>query len=300
MLLKDYISESIASLQHLYTSQEARSIVLMVCGDILGVRSYTHIVEPQTEVPESKMPALEDAISRLRAWEPVQYVLGKATFHDLCFRVNPSVLIPRPETEEIVSAAIGIADRIQRMRKADGVTAGPARVLDLCTGSGCIAWTMAICVPGCEVVAVDLSTEALKVAQSQDFAGLLEDRHAKAPRFVCADVLDIGHIPSWDSFDLIISNPPYVLDSQKADMRRNVLEHEPSMALFVPDGDPLMFYRAVAAWANRLLAPGGQGIVEINDMLGRETEAVFRESGFTHTSLIKDFTDRDRSVVFSR
>ena len=300
MLLKDYISESVSALSALYPPEEARAIVMMVCGELLGVKSYTHIVEPQTEVPASRMQALEEAKSRLMSSEPVQYVLGHAVFHDLDFHVTPAVLIPRPETEEITLAAIRTAGRIRRMREAYGKSASPVRVLDLCTGSGCISWTIALNVPGCEVVAVDISEDALEVARHQDFSRQLAERHAVAPQFVRADVLNTAEIPSWDAFDLIISNPPYVMDSQKVSMRRNVLEHEPPLALFVPDDDPLVFYRAVAAWACRLLAPGGQGIVEINDMLGRETEAVFRRAGFTHASLVKDYTDKDRSVIFSR
>lgn len=300
MLLKDYISESTAALQDIYPAEEARSIILMACEDILGVKSYTHIVEPQTEVPESRRPVLDAAVARLRNAEPIQYVLGWTLFHDFRFRVTDAVLIPRPETEEIVEAAIRTADRIHRMRQAYGKSAAPVRVLDLCTGSGCIAWTMALSVPGCEVVAVDISDPALEVARHQDFSRELNERHAHAPEFVRADVLDQDAIPSWDRFDIIISNPPYVMDAQKASMRRNVLEHEPALALFVPDDDPLIFYRAVAAWSKALLAPEGQGFVEINDLLGKETATVFLKAGFSHAAVVRDFSDKDRSVSFSR
>lgn len=296
MLLKDFISESSSALLDIYPAEEARAIVLMVCEAVLGTKSYTHIIEPATEVPLSRISELGCLMDRLRAAEPVQYVLGHTVFHGLEFKVTHDVLIPRPETEEIVEAAIAAAGRLA----AAQVEARPLRVLDLCTGSGCIAWSLALALPGSEVVAVDISDSALEVARSQEFTSLLSERSARAPEFVHADVLDLDHVPQWGSFDLIISNPPYVMDSQKPDMRRNVLEHEPALALFVPDDDPLIFYRAVAAWARQLLAPGGVGFVEINDLLGTGTEDVFKAAGFTHTSILRDFAQKDRAVSFSR
>ena len=139
------------------------------------------------------------------------------------------------------------------------------RVLDLCTGSGCIAWSVALSVPGTEVVGVDISEPALAVARSQDFARECKERKAKAPLFVCADVLDTEQDFDHGTFDLILSNPPYITESEKDRMHRNVLEHEPHLALFVPDGDPLVFYRAVAAWSRRFLAEEGRGMAEINE-----------------------------------
>lgn len=300
MLLKDYISESSSALLDLYPAEEAHAIAIMVCVGLLGVKSYTHIVEPLTEVPSSKLPDLMHALERLKSAEPVQYVLGRAMFHDLEFKVTPAVLIPRPETEEIVDAAIEAARRIMSDRMGESGSGRPVRVLDLCTGSGCIAWSIALSVPGSEVVAVDISEAALDIASHQDFGDILQARQSRPPMFVRADVLDLDHIPVWEAFDIIIGNPPYVMDSQRTDMRRNVLEHEPELALFVADDDPLVFYRAIAQWSLKLLAPGGQGFVEINDLLGAGTEAVFREAGFSHTSLVRDFAQRDRSVTFSR
>lgn len=299
MLLKDFISESTSSLTGLYPESEAHSIIMMLCTDLLGVKSYTHIIEPSFAVPESRTAELEEAVARLVKAEPVQYVLGHTLFHDLDFHVTPAVLIPRPETEEIVSEAVREAERISRMRQSSAESK-PVRVLDLCTGSGCIAWTMALSVPGCEVVAVDLSEEALKVAQGQDFKRLLAERHAKAPLFVKADVLDTEAPFEHGVFDIVISNPPYVMDSQKADMRPNVLGYEPHMALFVSDDDPLVFYRAVASWALRHMEANGRGFVEINDLLGPQTERIFREAGFPHCSQVADFSGKRRCVTFSK
>jgi release factor glutamine methyltransferase len=152
---------------------------------------------------------------------------------------------------------------------------------------------MAMELPGSEVTAADISDGALAVASGQKF------ECDNAPKFIKADVL-AGPVEGLGTFDMILSNPPYVMDSEKALMRRNVLDHEPWLALFVSDDDPLVFYRAVASWARQLLKPDGIGIVEINEALGPETAAVFSQAGFADTSVIRDLSDRHRFVRFSR
>ena len=169
----------------------------------------------------------------------------------------------------------------------------------MCTGSGCIAWTLALEMPGAEVTAVDISDGALAVASAQDFAEEMARTGASAPKFLKADVLSHPD-SSFCQFDIIVGNPPYVMDKEKALMRANVLDHEPHLALFVPDDDPLLFYRAVADWARILLKPEGFGMVEINEALGPETADVFRSAGFSSVTIIKDLAEKDRFVVFSR
>jgi release factor glutamine methyltransferase len=154
-------------------------------------------------------------------------------------------------------------------------------------------------IPGAEVVAVDISEGALEVASSQDFREEIARTGAIAPRFIKADVL-AGPIEDLGQFDIIVSNPPYVMDSEKSLMRPNVLDHEPHLALFVPDDDPLLFYRAVARWASRLLVPGGFGIVEINEALGSQTAELFRKAGFVNVEVVSDLNDRDRFVKFTQ
>ena len=283
MLLSDFIRRGSASLETLYPSPEARGLVLMLCEERLGVKSYTHIVEPGYEIPADRLAELEGELGRLAAGEPIQYVLGYADFCGRRFRVNPSVLIPRPETELLVGEAV--SELLARER--------PCRALDLCTGSGCIAWSLALEVRGTEVVAVDISDDALAVARSQ-----FEEE--TGPLFVKADVLDTEQPFGHGEFDVLVCNPPYVMDSERARMRPNVLEHEPELALFVPDSDPLKFYRAAARWAQRFLRADGVGIVEINEALGPGTEAVFREAGFGKTQIIRDFASKSRFVKFSR
>lgn len=295
MLLADFIREGTRSLGGLYPEREAHSIVLMLCGAILGTRSYTHVVEPGTMVEPGALPALEAAMERLLAGEPVQYVTGFSEFCGFRFKVTPDVLIPRPETEQLVREAVEEVARLRERRQGE-----PVRVLDLCTGSGCIAWSVALLAPGTEVVAVDVSEAALAVASAQDFAHEFKATGAVPPVFVKADALDTDQEFSYGPFDLILSNPPYIMESEKSLMHRNVVDFEPGLALFVPDGDALVFYRAIAEWSRRLLVPDGIGISEINERLGEGSGEVFRGAGFPHIMVVKDIFDRNRFVKYSK
>lgn len=270
MLLADFIRESTKSLESLYPGTEARSLALLLCESRLGVKSYTHIIEPGFEIDAS---GLEGDLRRLLAGEPVQYVLGHSTFCGREFNVDPGVMIPRPETEQLVEIAKSFVGN---------------RIIDLCTGSGCIAWTLALDIPGTKVTGVDISEEALSVARSQ-FDG-------DGPEFVCADILQ--EPPCLGSFDIITANPPYVMEQEKSLMRPNVLEYEPSIALFVPDDDALLFYLATARWAQAILRKGGNGVVEINENLGAETAAVFADADFSDVKVVKDIFGKDRFVTF--
>ena len=296
MLLVDFIKQGVSALEGLYPTAEARSIVLMLCEELIGTKSYTHIVEPQFEIDKKSVQPLAEAMVRLQAGEPIQYVIGRTEFCGYTFRVTRDVLIPRPETELLVREAIKIAGRIKRMRIPYGKSADPVRVLDLCTGSGNIAWSVALAVPGTRVVGVDISEEALSVARNQDFSALLKSQGALAP----ADILDTEQEFNYGEFDLILSNPPYIMEKERPILRRNVVDYEPARALFVPDDNPLLFYKAVARWSERFLSPEGKGLTEINEVLGKETEALFRENGFSQTDLVKDFYDKNRFVFYMR
>lgn len=290
MFLKDLINKGAETVSTMYPEREAREMVFAFLEHHLGTRRHTHIVEPGYEVSEEDACKAVSAFERMASGEPLQYVTGKADFYGRDFHVTPSVLIPRPETELLCRMALDVAAE----RQID--------ILDLCTGSGCIAWTVALECPQAEVTAVDISDGALDVAVNQDFKEELSRTGAKAPVFCKADVLagPEAFCRADRKYDLILSNPPYVMDKEKALMRTNVLEHEPHLALFVSDDDPLVFYRAVAAWASALLAPDGTGIVEINEALGPETAKVFLDAGFSSAEIVKDLSERDRFVVFSR
>lgn len=293
MLLKHLINTGIEAISPMYPEREAREMVFMLLEHFLGTKRHTHIVEPSYEVTEEQAAAVMQAFSRLADGEPLQYLTGTACFYGRDFHVTPSVLIPRPETEILCRTALEQLASVQS-------------VLDLCTGSGCIAWTMALEYPGAKVTAVDISEDALEVARNQDFAEEIARRGAEAPLFVKADLLAgpgellASDLLNTDTFDLILSNPPYVMDKEKTLMRQNVLDHEPHLALFVPDEDPLIFYRAVAQWALSLLSATGLGIVEINEALGPETAKLFIDAGFTYAKVAQDFSGRDRFVLFSR
>ncbi len=287
MLLTRLIKEGMEKLSDLYPDQEAREIVFVCLEHFAGTKRHTHIVEPQYEVGNEQVNAVMKAFERLAAGEPLQYVTGKAYFYGREFRVTSDTLIPRPETELLCRMALEAAGKPN------------PRVLDLCTGSGCIAWTLALELPRAEVAAVDISDGALAVASSQDFSEEMVRTGAAAPTFIKTDVLAGPSFRSDRQYDLIVSNPPYVMDKEKALMRPNVLEHEPHLALFVSDDDPLIFYRAVADWAVQLLSPDGVGVVEINEALGQQTSDVFRSRGFSAAEVVKDLYDKDRFVRFS-
>lgn len=300
MLLTEFLREGTASLEHLYPTAEARSIVLMLCGHCIGTKSYTHIVEPQYKIDKKSLSALQAGLKRLQEGEPIQYVTGQTEFCGRVFKVDPSVLIPRPETELLVREAIKIASMVARSRIPYGKSADPVRVLDLCTGSGNIAWTVALSVPGARVVGVDNSEPALAVARTQNFSTEIKASGALAPTFVNADVLDTEQDFNFGAFDLILANPPYIMEKEKPLLRKNVLDYEPPTALFVPDDDPLLYYRAVARWSVRFLAPEGKGLTEINEVLGPDTAAVFRAAGYAQTEIVKDFYDRNRFIFFMK
>lgn len=307
MLLKDLIKEGTDIISSMYPEREAREMVFAYLESVVGTRRHTHIIEPEYQVDDEAASQAVEAFRRMASGEPLQYVTGKACFYGREFNVTPDVLIPRPETELLCRAVIDFV----KMKSE-------VRILDLCTGSGCIAWTLALEIPGAQVMAVDISEGALAVASAQDFADEMSRTGAVAPDFVKADVLSCHPDPSLchpepslchpersegsfpSHFDIIVSNPPYVMDSEKALMRKNVLDHEPHLALFVPDDDPLLFYRAVAQWALQLLKPGDFGIVEINEALGEETAELYRRYGFCAVTIIKDLNDKDRFVSFRR
>ena len=280
-------NKGVETLMRVYPDQEAREIVFACLEHFVGTKRHTHIIEPQYDVEEQQASVVMQAFERLAAGEPLQYVTGKAYFYGREFHVTSDTLIPRPETELLCRMSV------------EGASKSESRVLDLCTGSGCIAWTLALELPKAEVAAVDISDGALAVASSQDFAEEMSRTGASAPVFIKTDVLAGPESFERKQYDIILSNPPYVMDKEKALMRSNVLDHEPHLALFVSDSDPLIFYRAVADWAFELLAPEGFGVVEINEALGEETADVFRSKGFSNAEVVKDLYEKDRFVRFS-
>lgn len=216
-----------------------------------------------------------DVIQRLNRHEPLQYILGEADFYGRKFKVNSSVLIPRPETELL----------IREILKHHPVA--PV-ILDIGTGSGCIAISLKLEIPTAKVLALDISEEALHVANENS-------------KNLCAEVEFINrnflHDFSIDPVDIIVSNPPYVCEGEKTSMNKNVLDYEPHQALFVPNDDPLLFYKVIAKRRQLLLRPKGKVFAEINELLGKEVKELFETAGFSSVQIIKDLDGKDRIVV---
>lgn len=255
---------------------EARSVARIVFEDAFGARnptSYRLSGEQETQFLTIRQ--------RLLAGEPVQYVLGQADFFGYKFQVSPAVLIPRPETEEL--AAWAVSELNSRSGEA-------TRALDIGTGSGCIAIVLAKKCPQTEVWATDVSSEALSIARAN------AEALGAAIRFRLHDMLNDTPDLEWPGYDLIISNPPYIPRREAVLMPDLVLRHEPHLALFVGDDDPLVFYRAIAAFALQNLRPGGSLLFECNEFNAAQVAALMREQAFSDVSLRRDLSGADRMV----
>ena len=278
MTVGSYIKALAQKLQALYPEGEAKAIAESVVCHALAIERYKILSEPDKEIPQEAMLGLTAMEDQLLAAKPLQYVLGSCMFAGLRIRVKDGVLIPRPETEQLFSRAADDAEAVMEASEDDNFN-----VLDICTGSGCLAYAFASEFPDAQVYGCDISNDALSVACKQRVKCI-------RPVFFLADVLQAPPA-GLPKFDVIVSNPPYIRESEKAAMRDNVLKWEPSLALFVPDDDPLKFYKAIAVWAAALLKPHGVLWMEVNEALAAETAALFPGS-----EVFKDFNDKDRFV----
>lgn len=277
--MKQLIDKLQTALSDIYEGHELTAIIRTICCDMLGIGTATYYLKEAVTLTTEQGTLLQGIIDRLRQGEPLQYIEGKAPFCGMEFAVNSSVLIPRPETAELV-------DWIAR----EHATQQP-RILDLGTGSGCIAIALSKQLPQATIEACDISAEALTVAKENA-------RMNEAPvSFFTHDMLDLG-TPLPHSYDILVSNPPYIRQSEAADMSIQVTEWEPHTALFVPDDDALRFYRAIAELGQtEALRPGGHIYVEINQALGKETVALFEAYGYQDVELRKDIYGNERMIV---
>ena len=287
------------SLTSLYDAGEAQAIVRTVLDVEYGMTLTDIICGKVNELSADEERKLEEIIIRLQKGEPVQYVLGEADFAGRTFRVEPGVLIPRPETTElcqwiekdmieksIVSSEDSPEDSSGNSPQA---TDDARRILDICTGSGCIAITLGLNIPNSEVTGWDISEDALRIAQ-----GNVEMLKARNVRIEYQDALALPK--AAEAADLIVSNPPYICEKEKADMEKNVLEHEPSLALFVPDEDPLKFYRAIAEYASSALKSGGALYFEINPIYEKETREMLLKLDFKDIETKEDAFGKKRMM----
>lgn len=260
-----------------FENQEAQALARIVVEDILNL-PFPHVlagISPAISVQEGQK--LDLCIQRLLADEPIQHIIGHCIFYDRPFVVNPSVLIPRPETEQLVSMALNLPTLPKQ-----------AVVMDACTGSGCIAVSIKAERPEWQVFACDVSSEALHVAAQN------AKLHNAGVVFSHLDILSPERPEG--PFDIIVSNPPYVLNKEKTSMKSQVLNHEPHLALFVSDDNPLIFYQALAAWGRQSLRSGGWVLVEINPLLSSETLQLFAQQGFINCDIITDIFDKQRFI----
>ncbi|MBD2723061.1 peptide chain release factor N(5)-glutamine methyltransferase [Hymenobacter armeniacus] len=280
MTLRDATASLTAALTALYPESEADAIARMVLQHLLHLDGLHFMMAASQPVQPSVLAQLPALQTRLLAHEPVQYVLGTAYFAGMELEVTPATLIPRPETEELV----------RLIEREQGTTPG-RRVLDVGTGSGCLALALARVLPVAEVLAVDISPEALAVARRN--AALW----APAVAFQQVDILqDLPTGVPPGSLDVLVSNPPYVRESERTQMRDNVLAWEPATALFVPDDDPLLFYRRLTEIGHELLRPGGAIYFEINEALGQETADLLTQRGFAEVRVQEDIFGKARVV----
>ena len=276
--MKRLIDKLQTALSATYEGHELTTIIRTICCDMLGISSTSYYLKEEVTLTTEQETQLQGIIDRLLQGEPLQYIEGRAPFCGMEFAVNPSVLIPRPETAELV-------DWIA----SDHATQQP-RILDLGTGSGCIVIALSKRLPQAKVEACDISTEALTVAKENA-------RTNEAPvSFFAHNMLNLG-TPLPHTYDILVSNPPYIRQSEAADMSAQVTEWEPPTALFVPDDDALRFYRAIAELGQtEALRPGGHIYVEINQALGKEVMTLFEAYGYQDVELRKDIYGNERMI----
>ena len=266
----------------LYPANEIDAMMRVIMEEVMHYSPVDVVMRANEELPEFFTMRLNTIISRLERHEPLQYILGFAQFHGHNFKVTPATLIPRPETEQLVDIIID-----ENGDRED------LNVIDLGTGSGCIAISLARALKFATVTGTDINNQALDVAREN--ASALKVR----VKWLEADMLEMPPMPA-DSFDIVVSNPPYITMSEQAGMERNVLDYEPHSALFVPDNDPLLFYRAIAQFAMHSLKNGGRLYLEINQYQGEATAALLRNARLTDVALHRDSFGNQRFVTATK
>ena len=305
-----------------YDAGEAQAIVRTELDVKYGMTLTDIICGKVNEISADEERKLEEIIIRLQKGEPVQYVLGEADFAGRTFHVEPGVLIPRPETVELCQwiekdlAGISTVSSEDFSEDSPQATDDAKLILDICTGSGCIAITLGLNIPNSEVTGWDISEDALRIAQGnvemmkagnvriehQDALALPKAAETDNEKMKGNDDKEVvkpkgeAKTPSTQKWDLIVSNPPYICEKEKADMEKNVLEHEPSLALFVPDEDPLKFYRAIAEYASSALKSGGALYFEINPIYEKETREMLLKLDFKDIETKEDAFGKKRMM----
>ncbi len=280
MTIDEARKEIIKNIGNIYEQNEANNIAELLIESITKLPRSERIIKGDETLPNSQKNLLHSSISRLQKHEPIQYIINEAWFAGMRFYVDRNVLIPRPETEELVEWAV----EEYRIKNS------PFKILDVGTGSGCIAIALKNKLPLSEVWACDISDQALNVARINADA-----LHATID-FVPLNFLDPGQRKQLPNVDAIVSNPPYVPQNEKTEMKKNVVEYEPSTALFVTDDDPLIFYKAIAEFGREKLNKGGSIYAEIHENLGEPIKRLFLSAGYQTVQLKKDLQEKDRMI----
>ena len=279
--LSEYICDR---LRPIYERNESKSLSLWIIESVFGMKPHEISLCKDKEISPNERQQIEDILRRLLNHEPIQYILGETEFFGMSFSVNPNVLIPRPETEELVEWII------QEHQKKFPY---PLQILDIGTGSGCIAISLAKHLPDAHVYAIDISEKALETAKKNASANNV------SVEFVCQDIFKpFTTVPSGifsEKWDIIVSNPPYISISEQKNMEKNVLDYEPHSALFVPDNSPLIFYEQIAKFGKNYLKETGTIYAETSALYGKDTADMFRKS-YHHVVLKKDLSGRDRMI----
>ena len=274
------------SLQEIYPAGELQALIRIIMESVCGLTTCQLLVGKDRDLSEKERSKIKEIVEGLRQQQPIQYLLGEALFHGMTLKVTPAVLIPRPETAELVDLVL-----------QDWPAESSPHLLDVGTGSGCIAIALAKARPKAKVEAMDVSPEALEVAQENARLQAVEIRFRQADILKVVDeaILSVG-IVGIVGLDGIVSNPPYILQREKAQMERNVLAYEPHLALFVPDDDPLRFYRAIADYARIALRPGGKLYFEINPLCAEAMVEMLHDKQFKAIEIMCDFYGKSRFI----
>ncbi len=281
MLLREFRNDFRESLSSIYDSQEVDSFFYLILNNFYCMSRVDLALKPEFEIDEIEIQKWRNIIDELQNQKPIQYILGETEFFGLPFKVTSDVLIPRPETEELVDWIL-----TNNSHNAENL-----RILDIGTGSGCIPITLAKNLKNSEIDAIDVSREALKIAKEN------AEKNVVQVNFIDMDILKAENLA--ETYDIIISNPPYVRELEKQEMHKNVLEFEPHLALFVEDEDPLLFYLKITQLASESLSEGGHLYFEINQYLGQRMIDLLNEYKFRDIELRKDIYGNDR-MIFGR
>jgi protein-(glutamine-N5) methyltransferase, release factor-specific len=264
-----------SELSALYDKNEVESFVSLLLDKICGLNTTKRLISDKIYLSDEQNRRIDDALERLKRYEPIQYIIGYTDFYGLTLRTDRRALIPRPETEELVDWILHECSTV-------------GNALDICTGSGCIAVCLAKYLREAKVSALDISSEAIGLARENAL------NHQLDIVFYQKDIMATDSL--WQKFDLIVANPPYVTLNERVDMMPNVLDYEPSLALFVDDEDPLIFYRTIARFAQQNLVDGGMLFFEINRKFGKETVDLLASMGFVDIVPKKDISGNDRFI----